>query len=348
MRTIRRGILVAVVVALAAAAGVTGKAIFGDGSASAASPGSTSRGIVVINTNLDYQGAAAAGTGMVIGSGGLILTNNHVIRGATTIHVVDTRTRRTYTASVLGYDIAADVAVLRVANPSGLATAALGSSSNLHRGQSVTAVGNAGGTGVLVSSSGAITGLGSAITVRDDSGDTARLTGLIRTNASLQPGDSGGPLFDRSAHVIGMDAAASVGFSFQSAPGRSQSFAIPINTALTLARQIEAGKSSAAVHIGQTAFLGVSVQGGDGGAFGDTGPAGATVADVVPGGPAEQAGLQPGDVITAVNGQTISSPEGLVPVLQRTKPGDTVTLTWTDQFGNESSGQAHLVAGPPQ
>src|SRR5690242_1147957 len=107
MRTIRRGIIVAMVVALAAAAGVTGKAVFGDGSASAASPGSTSRGVVVINTNLDYQAAAAAGTGIVIGSGGIVLTNNHVIRGATTIHVRNPRSRKTYTATVLGYDIAA-------------------------------------------------------------------------------------------------------------------------------------------------------------------------------------------------------------------------------------------------
>src|SRR5262249_5635517 len=116
------------------------------------------RGVVVIQTNLDYQGASAAGTGVVIRSRGEVLTNNHVIRGATTI-LVKVPGGRTYTATVVGYDIGDDIAVLKLDGASGLATVSLGSSSKLKRGQAVTAVGNAGGTGTLVTATGTITAL---------------------------------------------------------------------------------------------------------------------------------------------------------------------------------------------
>ena len=177
-------------------------------------------GVVVINTNLSYANASAAGTGMVVSSSGEVLTNNHVIRGATSISVVVPSTGRRYSARVVGYAIGADVAVLKLTNASGLTTVSLGSSAGLRRGDPVTAVGNAGGTGRLVSASGTIRALGQAITVNDDSGGTARLTGLIRTDADLQPGDSGGPLLDASGHVIGIDTAASSSYAFQSTSSR--------------------------------------------------------------------------------------------------------------------------------
>src|SRR5262249_53528682 len=155
-------------------------------------------------------------------------------------------------------------------------TASIGDSSGLKVGHAVKAVGNAGGSGVLTITAGRVTALNQGITVSDDQGDTNRLTGMVETNAPLQPGDSGGPLL-HAGRVVGMDAAASTGFQFQSA---SQSFAIPIKTALGVARQIESGHRSATVHVGPTAFLGVAVAPSDG--YGSY-EQGAVVGSVVPG-----------------------------------------------------------------
>jgi len=171
-------------------------------------------GVVVVETNLAYQNGAAAGTGMVLTSSGEVLTNNHVIRGATTIKVIVPQTKKTYAARVLGYDVSADVAVLQLKNASGLATVEIGDSPKVANGQSVTAIGNAGGTGSLTVTKGTITGLHRTITVSNDQGGAVQLRNLIETNASLQPGDSGGPLLDSTNQVIGMDSAASAGFSF--------------------------------------------------------------------------------------------------------------------------------------
>ena len=214
-------------------------------------------GVVVIETNLAYQNAAAAGTGIVLTSSGRILTNNHVIAGATTIRVVVPKTTHTYTARVVGYDTTADVAVLQLQKASHLKTVTTGNASTLKLGARVTAVGNAGGTGKLTSSRGNVTGLNRSITVQGDNGTTEQLTGLIETNAALQPGDSGGPLLNSAGRVVGIDTAASSSSPFASAS--SDGYAIPIGKATTIAKQIVSGKSSATVHIGATAFLGVQL-----------------------------------------------------------------------------------------
>ena len=200
-------------------------------------------GVVVIETNLAYQNAAAAGTGIVLTSSGRILTNNHVIAGATTIRVVVPKTTHTYTARVVGYDTTADVAVLQLQKASKLKTVTTGSASNLKLGARVTAVGNAGGTGRLTSSRGNVTGLNRSIMVQGDNGTTEQLTGLIETNAALQPGDSGGPLLNSAGRVVGIDTAASSTSPFASAS--RDGYAIPIGKATTIAKQIVSGKSSA-------------------------------------------------------------------------------------------------------
>src|SRR5437588_5797937 len=181
-------------VALAAAAGLA----FGVHSALAhTSKATVQTGVVVVETNLAYQNGAAAGTGMVLTSSGEVLTNNHVIRGATTIKVIVPQTKKTYTARVLGYDLTADVALLQLNNASGLSTVSVGDSSKVTNGQSVTAVGNAGGSGSLTVTTGAITGLHRTIAVSDDQGGAVQLRNLVETNASLQPGHSGRPLLNR-------------------------------------------------------------------------------------------------------------------------------------------------------
>ncbi len=321
-------------------------------------------GLVDINTTLGYQSEQAAGTGMVLTSSGEILTNNHVIDGATTISVTDVGNNKTYGARVVGYDRTKDIAVLQLQGASGLQTANIGDSSNVSVGQQVVGIGNAGGTGGTPSyAGGTVTALNQSITASDEGdGTSEQLSGLIQTNANIQAGDSGGSLVDTSGQVIGIDTAASAGTSFQSAQGSSTSegFAIPIATAISIAKQIEAGDSSSTVHIGETAFLGVEIESqssanaggnpfGFGGGSGNQSPAtGAVIAGVVTSSPAQEAGLAQGDVITAVNGTSISTPNEVTNALETHHPGDKVSVTWTDTSGNSNTATVTLSSGPPE
>ena len=299
-------------------------------------PAPIGTGVAVIKTTL-YQDGAAAGTGMVLTSSGDVLTNNHVIRGATSIKVVIPGTKkRVYTARVVGYDLADDVAVIRAVGASHLKTVSTAASVRLRVGQAVRAIGNANGTGRLLSAHGTITGLNRSIVVSDAAGGAERLAGLIETNAALHPGDSGGPLLNTAGKVIGMDTAASVRLISTAA----DSYAIPIAKALSVAKQIVAGHGSSRVHVGATAFLGIQVQG--------AGAGGLVVAGVVPGGPAEAAGLEAGDVITSVNGRAITTPGSLTSYLLTKKPGDTVTIGYMDPLGTGRTATVRLASGPPQ
>jgi S1-C subfamily serine protease len=305
-------------------------------------------GVVVINTNLAYQNSAAAGTGMVLTSSGEVLTNNHVISGATTIKVVVPKTGKTYAARVVGYDKSADVAVLQLQGASNLKTISA-SSAKLAVGAKVTAVGNAGGTGSITTATGTVTGLGRSITASDEQGSSEQLVGLIETNAGVQPGDSGGPLVDSRGQVVGMDTAASTGFGFQSVSA-TDAYAIPIAKALTIAHTISAGKASATVHIGATAFLGVQVESLDaaGFGFGNASGSGALVAGVVSGGPAAAAGLAAGDVITSIDGRTVSSPTTISAVVLTKKPGTKIKVTYVDQSNTSHTTTVTLGTGPAQ
>jgi S1-C subfamily serine protease len=300
-------------------------------------------GVVIVETDLGYQDGAAAGTGMVLTSSGEVLTNNHVIEGATSVRVVVPQSGRTYDARVVGYDVTHDTAVLQLSGASGLATVTTGDSSALTVGQPVRAIGNAGGTGSLTTAAGTVTGLGKSIAAATENGAPEQLTGLVETNAQLQPGDSGGPLVDSAGRVVGMYTAASSGgfrpgFSNTSA---GSSYAIPIDTALAIADQIESGQSSDTVHVGGTGFLGVNVSESHDGS-------GAVVAGVVSGGPADSAGLGVGDTITAVDGQAVDSPTALRAALQGKSPGDEVSVDWTDSYGSQHSATIALGSGPPQ
>jgi S1-C subfamily serine protease len=243
-------------------------------------------GLVDVISTLGDQSATAEGTGIVLTSTGEILTNNHVIDGATSIKVIDIGNGKTYTATVVGYDKTKDVAVLRLQNASGLQTAPLGNSSSVTVGSKVTALGNAEGKGGTPSvATGQVTALGQSITASDEGSDNSeQLTGMIQSNAPIEPGDSGGSLVNSSGQVIGMDTAASAASDSPNAqadtPGASngsgsgtgsssgsttatQAFSIPINTAETIANEIVAGSSSSTVHIGATGFLGVEVSAAD-------------------------------------------------------------------------------------
>jgi S1-C subfamily serine protease len=328
LRQVRR-ILLAATAAFFAAAAI----------AAAAGPRT---GVVVIETALGYQDARAAGTGVVLDRGGIVLTNNHVIRGATTIRV--RVNGRRVPATALGYSLVNDIAVLKLRSTSGLTTATFGRSAAVRRGQSVTAVGNAEGEGQLVVSHGSVVAVGRKITVRDDQGDMHQLTGLIQVDAELHPGDSGGPLLDSQGRVIGIDTAASTGFSFHA--GSNEGYAIPIDRALGIARQIRAGRESVTVHVGPTAFLGIAVH-ASGVYQGGYTPA-VRVDTVLSGGPADRAGIERGDIITTVDGTRVSSPADVARVVVRRHPGETITLILVDDAGHRSSARARLGTGPPQ
>jgi S1-C subfamily serine protease len=335
-------------------------------------------GLVDIDTTLGYQQEEAAGTGIVLTSTGEVVTNNHVIDGATTISVTDVGNGKTYSASVVGYNRTKDIAVLQLHGASGLNIATIGDSSSVSVGEDIVGIGNAGGTGGTPSAAGGtVTALDQSITASDEGDDSSeQLTGLIQTNADIQPGDSGGALVDTSGDVLGIDTAASAGFSFQSSGQSSgnQGYAIPINEAITIAQQIEAGTSSSTVHIGATAFLGVEVAqntcsgsggggtgggsgfGFGGGGFGGEGgsgsggstSSGALICSVITSSPAQESGLADGDTITSVNGQSVTSPSALTNLLEPYHPGNKVTIGWTDTSGNTRTVSVQLSSGPPQ
>lgn len=306
-------------------------------------------GLVDVTSTLGYAHAGAAGTGMVLTSDGEVLTNNHVVEGATAIRATDIGNGRTYRAVVVGYDRSHDIAVLKLQGASGLKTVTLGDSTKLATGQHVVALGNAGGRGGKPSVAvGRVVELGQSITATDASAATSeRLAGLIHTNAPIQPGDSGGPLVNTVGQVVGINTAASAGpqFRFQSGKSQTQAFAITVGQANTIAGQIKAGRTSATVHIGPTAFLGVQIQPEGAPGAGAAG-AGASVAGVLPGSPSAKAGLSGGDMIVAVGGRTVTSPSSLQSVLGRFHPGDQVTIRWVDATGLTHAAPLTLANGP--
>ncbi|WP_433161883.1 S1C family serine protease [Kribbella sp. CA-247076] len=362
-----------------------------------------SPGLVNVNTVLGYEGEKAAGTGIVLTSDGEVLTNHHVIEGATSISVTNVGNGKTYTASVVGYDEDHDIAVLQLKDASGLQTAKIGDSDEVEVGDQVVGIGNAGGDGGTPSyAPGEVTALDQSITATDANGqDPEDLSNLIQTNANIQAGDSGGPLANASGEVIGVDTAGSVansgspgrtaasstaygdgngqyggpGFGPGSGNGSSpgygdgsgngypdgngnpngggsgngqgqtttEGYAIPINEAMAIADQIEDGKASDTVHIGESAMLGVSVVPDAGTAAGIRG---AAVGDVLADGQADDAGIEPGDVITSFAGEPVESPDTLSELLDKQHPGDKVEVGWVDQTGQQHKATIELITGP--
>jgi S1-C subfamily serine protease len=296
--------------------------------------GKQKTGIVTIVSTLQYQNAQSAGTGMILTSNGEVLTNNHVVNGATSIVVTVASTGKSYRADVVGTAPSEDVAVLQLRNASGLQQANLGAASDVTVGDSVVGVGNAGGTGTLRASSGKVTALNRTITASDDGSgsNSEQLNGLIQVNAPIISGDSGGPLYDSAGQVVGMDTAASAN------PGTTQAYAIPIDDAVNIAAQIETGNETSTIHIGLPAFLGVGVA--------DSSGNGAAVTSLLGGGPAASAGVTDGSVITRVGSTQVTSAAGLKTALNKYNPGAKAKITWTDPAGTSHSATVTLGTGP--
>ncbi|MGH3189194.1 MAG: S1C family serine protease [Streptosporangiaceae bacterium] len=367
-RNRRRGLVLTGAIALAAGAAAGGLISGLSGTSSAGTATATSKtmltasqiaarvdpALVDIVSSDSLQQETSAGTGIVLTSTGEILTNNHVIDGATSIKVTDVGNGKTYTASVVGYDASHDVAVLQLKDASGLTIASLGNSSSVQVGDTVVALGNAEGKGGTPSvASGTVTALNQSITASDEgSGTSEQLTGLIETNADIQPGDSGGSLVNAYGQVVGMDTAASTSYQFQTQSGQSaeQAYSIPINEAVAIAKQIEAGTSSADVHIGATGFLGLEIGSSSQSPFGGLGGSGdtssVTIAGTVSGSPAASAGLTAGDEITAVGGHSVSTGEDIAKALVPYHPGDSVSISWVDSSGQSHTATVTLATGP--
>lgn len=303
-----------------------------------------STGVVLIDTVLGYDDAAAAGSGIVLTADGLVLTNNHVIDDATEITVTIGTTGESYSATLVGTDAEDDVALLQLEGASGLATATIDEDAE-SVGDAVTAVGNAEGGGVLLAAAGAITDVDSRVTTASSSGTASEtLDGVIEFTADVVGGDSGGALLDADGEVIGVTTAASTG------TGTTVAYAIPIENALAIVDQILGGDESDGVRIGYPAFLGVQTAnaaasmpgyGGSG-----TSGSGALIAGVIDGTPAAQAGLTAGSTITAIDGTAVADAEALSDTLSGYAPGDTVTITWTDANGASHSASVTLIEGP--
>jgi serine protease Do len=327
-------LLIALAAALALVAPATSVAAPAD---TAAAASAVEPAVVQITTRIDYQQAIGTGTGTVIDPGGVVLTNYHVVAGANTI--TGTVGGRDYPADLVGYDRKHDIAVLQLRGAGGLPAAPIGDSSQVAVGEPTVGLGNAHGTGApLTHETGPVTALNQTVNAEDSlTGSSEEVNGLIEVAADVRPGDSGGPLVNSAGQVIGVITAASV--TYQMGPG-GEGYAIPINDAMGVAGQIRSGAPSATVHIGQPVLLGVGVgtqQRRDGGII---------VRDVMVGGPAQQAGLAIGDVLTVLDGTPLDSATTLTYVLDRHYPGDVVDLTWVDRSGQQRTGKAALVSGP--
>ncbi len=324
----------------------------GTGSGSGSGAGSSSSG----NANIDAASIAAkvdpalvditsyladgeaAGTGMVITSGGQVLTNNHVVEGATRVTATMVSSQKTYQVTIVGTDPSDDVALLQLQGASNLKTVSIGDPSKVQVGDPIVAIGNAlGAGGTPATATGEVVGVGQTITATDDTGaNPETLQNLIQINADVQPGDSGGPLVNAQGQVIGMDTAASSsgrGFRFNNVA--AQGFAIPIDAAMNDVKNLRNGGGTPQSNA-QTAFLGVGID--------PTSTSnGASVVQVEPGTPAASAGLAAGDTITGFAGKSISSPAALSTAVKGEKPGDKVQVTWTDTNGSSHSANVTLA-----
>ncbi len=251
------------------------------------------------------------GSGFIADSNGYIVTNSHVVEDQSAQYTVLFNDGRKLSATVVAKDSTSDVAVIKV-NETNLPTLALGDSSTVKLGQTAIVIGNALGQFRNTVSVGIISGLARSITAGGSSAGAEQLSGLIQTDASINPGNSGGPLLNLDGQVIGMSTAIAQG-------AQSIGFAIPINDVKKIYDQIRAnGKVS-------RAYLGVRFSAVSNGALLTKGSTTSDVA-VLPGSPAQKAGLKEGDIISEVRGQRVTKDKPLQILIQKFAVGDTVPL----------------------
>lgn len=304
-----------------------------------------------------------AGTGVVISKNGEVLTNNHVIEGDNQLQAT-VANGNTYPIKVLGEDPTDDLALVQAQGLSNLPAIPLRSDMAAAMGEPVAAFGNALGRGGPPSATqGRVTNLNQTITAALDGGSqrAETLSGLIEMSAQICPGDSGGILADAEGNDLGILTAASTpnnGGGYGGSPSGQQEcsgdgFVIPIAHAIPIVKQIRSGRRSSRVIIGLPGFLGVEVQecteaSAQQGSCQPPSVNGAQISQLVQGGAAEQAGLPPSFIITAIGQSQVTSPNDLTNDLQQTSPGQAVQVTWNDGLGGPSqTTTVTLGTGPP-
>ncbi|MFC4606087.1 S1C family serine protease [Rhodococcus kronopolitis] len=299
----------------------------------------------IVNVTSSTGPRATAGTGIVLTADGLVLTNHHVIDGATDIDATSLSNGLRYDAEVLGYDRFRDVAVLRLESADGLPVATIGDSTLVRLADPVTAIGNADGGGLPVAAPGQVTGLNQSVTARNaGDGSRNRLTGMIEVDADVRPGDSGGPLVDAYGAVVGISTAGNPD-TRPDLPGADPalitSFAIPIADAMGVAGQVREGRTGGTVHVGPTPYLGLAVT--DSSTLQD----GAKVVAVGTDSPAARAGIRDGDVVISWSGAPIRSASDLTFEMTARYPGDRVDIGWVDAAGAVQTATLVLGNGTP-
>lgn len=269
--------------------------------------------------------SSAAGTGIIVTANGYILTNKHVIDGASSISVVLDDGTTYEDVEVAAVDSLNDIAFLKIKDVSGLTSAALGDSKTIKVGQQVIAIGNALGEYQNTVTSGVVSGTGRSLTATDSSGSMSeKLSDMIQTDAAINSGNSGGPLINAAGQVIGVNTANSYS-------AENMGFAIPIAAVKGMLSQlVEKGEASRAYigvysteitsDLAKQYNLPVSY-----GAY--LYASGGNYSAVVSGSPADKAGVKNKDIITAVNGVKIGAAGSLSTLIGEYKPGDTVQLT---------------------
>jgi putative serine protease PepD len=298
----------------------------------------------VANIEVRAAGSSGTGSGFVIRDDGYVLTNNHVVaRGADgriTLSFQDDD--QTYEADIVGRSPEYDLAVLKIDPGASLPEAALGNDDDVVVGDPVVAIGSPLGLAGTVTS-GIISAKNRPVTAGGGGDGEVSYISALQTDAAINPGNSGGPLVDAAGRVIGINSSiATLGSSpfGEQAPGNiGLGFAIPINQGRRIAEElIETGRA-------EFPIIGASIDftyDGEGARIADTGPSGTAL---VPGGPAEQAGLAPGDVITSIDGRDVEGPEELIVAIRSRRPGETVELTYV-RNGQEATATVELGAAP--
>ena len=289
---------------------------------------SQSVGLVEVTSSLvDGQ---AAGTGLIWSTGGIVVTNHHVVEGAKSVRVTVVSTGRTYTATYVGADAAADVAVLRLDGASGLQP--VEPAGRARTGDPVTAVGDANGDGgALTAATGEVLATGRDIVVEDDRGGRTPRSDLIQISAEVVPGDSGGAVLDTRGGVVAMTVAAATGGLDVAG------YAIPIEQVRSVVAQVLSGRATARVDLGYHGYLGVAL---------DPGATVPLVVRTISGGAAARAGISAGDTVTAVGRATVSSAEELRAVLGATAPGSWVQVSWRSANGATRTATVLLGRAP--
>ncbi len=282
----------------------------------------------IVSIDVKGQGSEDQGTGMIITSNGLVITNNHVIAasiGGGTITVTRSGSTTSLPATLVGTNPVDDVALIRINNAHGLPTITFGNSNALVTGDAVVAIGNALGlaAGTPTVTQGIVSALGRTVTA-GTSTSTETLDNMIQTDAAINPGNSGGPLLDSSGDVIGMNTAVA-GTLSDGETTQNIGFAIPVATIESLLPSLKAGESV----VNHGAFIGVEIESMTPEIqqeYGFSVSSGAVVMSVISGTGASAAGVRQGDIIVRINSTPITSAQDVSSVISSLRPGDVITL----------------------